>query len=409
MRHLTALLAAGVEVTILAAERTDEWNGVPASLRPDLERRLLELDGHPPGPLSLARSLASLTGKALVSRAHRARLSALPGALRVMYRRGVIDIATGAGSQGFGAFDAIVAHFGQNAVRADNLRRAGLIRGPLAAIFHGFDVSNRDVLRRNLPRYRRLFESAEMLLPVSRYWLERLAAWGAPRHKLAVLRMGVDLPDASEIDFERPVASPLRVLSVGRFTEKKGLGYAIQGVKRSAAKATLEIVGYGELEAELLREAAAPGENPVEFLGRMPNERVLERMTTSDVVLLPSVEAENGDMEGIPVTLMEAMARGCLVLATRHSGIPELVTSGESGILVAERDAVQIADELERVARGEYDAAMLRRNARARIEREFDGARLDRELLDLVRALASERPSRGAAHPEPAAALAARS
>jgi colanic acid/amylovoran biosynthesis glycosyltransferase len=194
------------------------------------------------------------------------------------------------------------------------------------------------------------------------------------------------------------------VLAVGRFTEKKGLRYAIQGVKLCPDPVTLGIVGYGELEAELRAEADAPGPNRVEFLGRVPHQSVLERMMQSDVVLLPSVVAESGDMEGIPVALMEAMARGCLAIATRHSGIPELITTGESGILVAERDSLEIAEALSRIARGGYDVPSLRRNARASVERQFDGSQLDRELLELTRALAlqGEAPPRGSRQSYPA-------
>jgi colanic acid/amylovoran biosynthesis glycosyltransferase len=203
--------------------------------------------------------------------------------------------------------------------------------------------------------------------------------------------MGVDLPDAAGIDFERPLSSPLRVLSVGRFTETKGLKYASRGVKACRAPVALRLIGYGELESELRREALADGANPVEFLGRMPHERVLQSMSTSDVVLLPSVVAESGDMEGIPVALMEAMARGCLVIATRHSGIPELVDSGRSGILVPEHSPGDIAEALEQIASGAHQVPALRRNARAVVERHFNGALLDREFLELTASLAAAR------------------
>lgn len=391
MRHITALIRAGVDLTIIAGERTAEWNSVAPSLRLELEGRLLELERSSASGLVLAKRLAWLTGKALTSRPHRQRLGALPSALRVLYRQGVIDIAANAASNGFGEFDAIIAHFGPNAVRAENLRRAGLIAGPLAAIFHGYDVSHRDTLRRNLPRYRRLFASAQKLLPVSHFWLDRLLEWGAPARKLRVLRMGVDLPEVSRSDFDYPVSSPLRVLAVGRFTEKKGLKYAIRAVKRCGVPCTLGIVGYGELESELRLEAESPAANPVIFHGSLPHERVLAKMYESDVFLLPSVVAESGDMEGVPVVLMEAMARGCVVIATRHAGIPELIETGRSGLLVSERSSVEIADALEAIASGVHDLPALRRNARTVIERRFNGAALDRELLELVRSLANER------------------
>jgi colanic acid/amylovoran biosynthesis glycosyltransferase len=154
--------------------------------------------------------------------------------------------------------------------------------------------------------------------------------------------------------------------------------------------AVLEIIGYGELEAELRETAATPGTNNVRFLGQQSHAAVLERMATSDVFILPSVTASSGDMEGIPVSLMEAMIRGCLVISTRHSGISELVDHERSGLLVAERSPDDIASALTRIASGAIDVASFRRSARAAVVADFDNHKLDVELLDILSSLSRD-------------------
>lgn len=288
--------------------------------------------------------------------------------------------------QHLGSFDAIVAHFGPTGVRASILRQAGLLSGPLAVIFHGKDMSDRWTLKRFLPFYRDLFRSAELLLPISHLWRQRLIEWGAPAANIRVLRMGVDLDLIDAVPDTKPLQRPLRILSVARLVEKKGLQYAIEGVKQAAADIEYRIIGYGPLEDALTEQGARPG-NPVQLLGRRSHADVFAELRAADIFLLPSVTAEDGDMEGIPVALMEAMAMGVLVIATRHSGIPELIEDQVEGLLVAERDADGIAHALDLIASGAIDVAAMRQAARAKVAREFNNATLDYELEALLATL----------------------
>ncbi|MGK2909940.1 MAG: glycosyltransferase [Sphingobium sp.] len=285
-----------------------------------------------------------------------------------------------------GSYDAIVAHFGPTGVRAAALRDAGMLSGPLAVIFHGKDMSDRWTLKRYLPFYRRLFQSAELLLPISRLWRGRLLEWGAPAGKIKLLRMGVDLDRIDSMPNDRLLGAPLRVLSVARLVEKKGLQYAIEGVKEARADIEYRIIGYGPLQDALTQQAAAPG-NSVQLLGRKSHTEVFEELRAADVFLLPSVVAEDGDMEGIPVALMEAMAMGVLVLATRHSGIPELIEAEIEGLLVPERDGPAIAQALDQIANGVLDLQAVRSAARAKVRRDFNNAVLDHELEALLASL----------------------
>jgi colanic acid/amylovoran biosynthesis glycosyltransferase len=286
-----------------------------------------------------------------------------------------------------GSYDAIIAHFGPAGVRAMLLRDAGLLSGPIATVFHGMDMTDRHILQKYDRLYRDLFNRTEILLPISDLWKNKLIEWGAKPEKIKVHRMGVDIDSGREVEYStHERAEYIEILSVGRFVEKKGLEYAIAGVVQSEVKCRYTIVGYGPLEGKL-REAAAANDS-IQFAGKVDHAGVFKLLYKSDVFLLPSVTASNGDMEGIPVSIMEAMAANVLVLATEHSGIPELVEDGIDGILVKERDAGQIAQALKNIASGQMNVSEMKKSARVKVESKFNNEVLDRKLSDILQYIA---------------------
>ena len=297
----------------------------------------------------------------------------------------IADVVLGNG-QNFGKFDAIVAHFGPSGVRAMYLRKMGYLDGPIATIFHGIDITEKKLLKKYLPHYMRLFQETEAMLPVSALWKDRLASWGAPLGKLHVLRMGIDADKFKLNTRSSEPHRPLRVLTTARFVEKKGLEYAIEGVCAAVSDVHLSIIGFGPLE-EKLRAAATKCDTRISFVGRCSHAKVLERLREADVFLLPSVTAANGDMEGIPVSIMEAMALGVTVVATHHSGIPELIQDGKEGILVPERDPQKIAAALDAIAQGKYDLPSMRKAARLKVKTMFDNDKLEAELETFLKGL----------------------
>jgi colanic acid/amylovoran biosynthesis glycosyltransferase len=376
-RQIEGMRRRGHAVTIIAGHH---YPHVPDPLGGRVPICALRSDGNGPGPRSL---------RALQRLLHPRRAAALLTALRYRCFAAGADLASG---HQCGQYDALVAHFGPMGVRAMLMREAGMISGPLAVVFHGHDMSGHALLRRNLPLYRRLFRSGELLLPISKLWRERLIGWGAPAERTTVLRMGADLAATPAVPDTRPFSAPLRVLSVARLVEKKGIEDAISGVKAAKAAIDYRIIGDGPLRERLTTLAAAPG-NSVTLLGSRTHAEVFAALESSDVFLLPSVTTAAGDMEGIPVALMEAMASGVVALATRHSGVPELITDGHDGLLVEERDSLAIAARLDDIAAGRIDGAALRRAARATVCARFNNTILDAELERLLRGLA-DRDSR---------------
>jgi len=276
-------------------------------------------------------------------------------------------------------------------VTAAKLRELGVIRGKIATVFHGIDISSREVLSRYTPEYQQLFSRGDVVLPISELWARRLQSMGCPPEKVAVSRMGVNM----ERFALRPLKTPdeiLQIISVARLTEKKGLHVAIEAcrqLKEQGVRFRYRILGIGPWERRLktLIEQYQL-EDVVEMPGFMPSHQVKAMLDEADVFLLPSVTGADGDMEGIPVALMEAMAVGIPVVSTLHSGIPELIETGESGWLVAENDAAALADRLLALSTCESSSLQpVVLKAREKVESEFNQQVINRQLASLLQTL----------------------
>ncbi|HAI49162.1 MAG TPA: colanic acid biosynthesis glycosyltransferase WcaL, partial [Enterobacteriaceae bacterium] len=287
--------------------------------------------------------------------------------------------------------DVFIAHFGPAGVTAAKLRELGLLHGKIATVFHGIDISHRQVLEHYTPEYQKLFARGDIMLPISQLWASRLAAMGCPETKIAVSRMGVDMANFALRPPKAP-GSPLQIVSVARLTEKKGLHVAIEACRQLKARGVpfrYHILGIGPWERRLrtLIEQYQLDEEIV-MPGFKPSHEVKAMLNDADLFLLPSVTGADGDMEGIPVALMEAMAVGIPVVSTVHSGIPELIDNEDSGWLVPENDAHALADKLARVASlSEAQLVPVRQRARQKVEKEFNQQIIDRKLASLLHTL----------------------
>jgi glycosyltransferase involved in cell wall biosynthesis len=142
------------------------------------------------------------------------------------------------------------------------------------------------------------------------------------------------------------------------------------------------MVGDGPERPRLERAIARHGlQESVRLVGSMPHEQLIERMRTSAMVVLPCIETRERLMDGIPNLLIEGSALELPLVATRLSGIPELVVDGETGLLVPSRDAVALADAIEGLLRDPAQGRRLGRRGRERVEAMFDLGRNARELV----------------------------
>ncbi len=225
---------------------------------------------------------------------------------------------------------------------------------PVVTTFHGFDLT-RQLRELGDGQYDRLFQLGSRFLPVSAYFKDRLIDLGAPADRTVVHRVGIDTNALRPKNVTRASGSTLSVLMIGRMVEKKGFRYGLEAVgqaARAGVDLSLRVVGGGPLMGEMEESVQGLGlQHVATLLGPQPRAAVRAELGRADVLVAPSVTAADGDMEGIPVAIMEAMAMGVPVVSTNHSGIPELVIDGTTGLLVAERDSDGLTAALAKLAR----------------------------------------------------------
>ncbi|MHB1295059.1 MAG: glycosyltransferase [Anaerolineae bacterium] len=231
---------------------------------------------------------------------------------------------------------------------------AGVVRDLTGTTFtlhpHAFDLFSRD--QRDV---RVELENASGIVTISGFHRDYIAAL-SPRinaQEIEVVHCGLEAERF--VPARHTLNGPVRILSVGSLVEKKGHDYLIGACALLAERGIdfiCDIVGAGHLESALqsIIDRHGLGER-VTLLGAQDQARVLELYQQSDLFCLACVHAQNGDRDGIPVALMEAMACELPVVSTPVAGIPELITDGRSGFLVPEADTRSLADALERLIR----------------------------------------------------------
>jgi len=280
------------------------------------------------------------------------------------------------------SYDIIHCQFGTLGPLAVKLRTLGITDGAIVTSFRGYDLT-RDA-EKNPRFYRKLFASGAQFLPVSKSLADILLAAGCPEDRLHILHSGIDCSQFSYSNRTREPGGVTKVLSIGRFVEKKGLVYAIEAVAnahRAGRKLHYTIVGDGELKPQIEYKIKEQGiDDIVTLKGWRNHDDVIRLMEQSHLLMAPSITAADGDQEGIPNVAKEAMATGLPVLSTWHGGIPELVENGVTGYLVAERDAGALTERLIHFCDEPDEWSGIGERARAKIEAEFDRERINDDL-----------------------------
>ena len=263
----------------------------------------------------------------------------------------------------------IHAHWG--AVPGTYAMIAASVAGvPFSLTCHRYDIAQNNLLPAKARR-------ASWIRAIDRAGARELANHIGPGlPQPTVLHMGVTPPPMPPPRRRAPGA-PWRFVIAARLVEKKGHRYlleALADLRREGRSVVLDILGEGPLQGELEHQVRHLGlEGLVTFAGTAPHATFLQRLIAGDwdAMALPSVVARDGDKEGIPVSLIEAMACGLPVIATDNGGIPELL-EGDAGLVVPERDAKALAAAMARLMDDVPLHAGLIAKARARIEREYD-------------------------------------
>jgi colanic acid/amylovoran biosynthesis glycosyltransferase len=275
------------------------------------------------------------------------------------------------------------AHFASSAasVALDVHRLTGV---PYSFTAHAKDIYRHDL---DLDYLRTKLNEAEFAVTVSDFNRRHLDRLGA--HRVVRIYNGLDLER-----FERNGSArdePPLVLGVGRLVEKKGFDVLIRAcalLRRDSVRFHCAIVGKGELADDLRATIAELGlEGEVELAGPIPRERLPRLLERAAVVAAPCLVGGDGNRDGLPTVLTEALASKVAVVATPVTGIPELVEDGRTGLLVPERDPEALAAAIRRLLEDRDTARRLAEEGRRRVERNFDLRQNVRELRTLFEAV----------------------
>lgn len=303
----------------------------------------------------------------------------------------------------------IHAHFGTGAVWVAPLARRAKI--PLVVTFHGYDVPMLSRAQRLFSRRWRYTRDAPAMLRQMALGLctstelrEMLIEWGVPGDKLALHRLGIDLsrfradPAARR---RRHASDPVtQIAMVGRLVPKKGFAYGLRAAAIAAEKFPIRVVvaGTGPLDAALRSLATELGiADAVHFVGALSSDAIATLLAESEVLLCPSVVANDGNRESGLLVAKEAAACECVPIGTTHGGIPEIIDDGETGFLVPERNPGELAERLMRLLGDPGQLSRFGRSARRKIEMEYDIRERSRALedhYDAVIAHAADAPKK---------------
>ncbi len=243
--------------------------------------------------------------------------------------------------------DIIHAHFAIDSLYG--LSIAKKLNIPIITTLHGFDVTTKklDLIKSLSPAWinycffsSKLKEHGDMFLCVSDFIKEKALSAGFPESKLKTHYIGIDVENITPIaDAERDKS----ILHIARLVEKKGTLTIISAVgliKDHLNGYKIKIIGDGPLYQKIKDKINEMQLNEhIELMGEVKHHEVMQMISSTSMLLVPSVTAKNGDSEGLPTVILEASANKVPVIGTLHAGIPEAIIDGETGFLVEEHDA----------------------------------------------------------------------
>ena len=299
-------------------------------------------------------------------------------------------------------YDIIHCQFGELGRYAVKLRHFGLVNGKLVTSFRGHDIS-RHLQQYGDNFYNQLFEKGDLFMPNCDFFKGRLLKIGCDEQKIVVHRSGLDCNRFTFVPRRPRPDGRVKIVTVGRLVEKKGIEYSIRAVAKLAQSSQSDlhrnfefnIIGDGVLKHDLQQLIEKLNINDIVTLhGQKDQQEIIEILNNSHIFVSPSITSSDGEQDAPINTLKEAMAIGLPVISTLHGGIPELVEDGKSGFLVPERDADSIAQKLSYLIEHPQLWPEMGRAGRAYVEKHYDLHRLNDKLVnDYQRLLNAQKES----------------
>ena len=210
---------------------------------------------------------------------------------------------------------------------------------------------------------------------ISDFNKKHLLSLGGDKKKIHIIRCGVNSKTFTAIA-PFPCVAPYTLGTLGRMVEKKGFDILLQAgsiLRDKKISFQIIIAGSGPLEEDLKNLTKQLNMTTyVQFIGSLPNENVPSWLKTLDLFVLPCQQDQNGDMDGIPVVLMEAMLSGIPVVSSNISGIPELITHKKSGLLVGQKEGKELAEAILSLLSDPILRKNIEKNAVKKVRSEFD-------------------------------------
>ncbi len=279
-------------------------------------------------------------------------------------------------------------HFGYQGVKCLGLQRKANL--PMVCSFYGDDAFHYPVKRGVKEQYKKLFDQADRILVLGPYMKKHLEQLGCAEQKIRIHHLGIDANAIAFRQRKRKLHEPIRFMTSCSLREKKGVGVAIRALAllKDQYAFSLDLVGDGPLRESLQQLAEKCGiANRLTWHGYKPYSFVIKKMLECDVLIQASITTPDNRKEGTPVAIMDAMATGMAVVATRHSDIPEIVEEGVTGLLAKENDVESLRSCFQQLFDHEELLETFSLRGREKVEREFNVELLTRQLEELYEEL----------------------
>lgn len=283
-------------------------------------------------------------------------------------------------------YDAVHAHFGFNALLIYPLVR--LLQIPLIVTFHGVDASPQMLSQKEYKRrITEMLEYASAIIIVSTHMKQTLSL-DCFSAKVHLIPCGTD-PEEFNSRTKENETEYITILHSGRLVSKKGVPDLIRVfslLSHRFRNVRLYVVGDGP-ELEMCKQLAEDARSDsIQFFGARSHEQVKKFMEEADIFILNSRVGDRGDMEGLPVSLLEAMSMQLAVISTLHAGIPDAITDNVNGLLIDEKDNIGLTTAIEKLISDEGLRKRLGEAARQTVLNRFTNSETNRKLTEVYRA-----------------------
>jgi len=277
--------------------------------------------------------------------------------------------------------DILHAHFATESTYVAMILSRNL-KIPFTLTAHAYDIfvdSNITDLREKFEK----FENASAIITPSYYNMEYLYNLGINKNKIYVIRACPNIDKLKNLDRKE---DGFTILSISRLVEKKGIDYgilAVEEIVKEYPETVYKIIGSGPLEKKLkMMITSLKLQNNVKIIGNLSDGALNNELSRATIFILPCIKAKNGDMDGIPVSLMESMYLRIPTISTDISGIPELIEDKITGLLVESENIDQLAGAIKKLLRDKDLRIKIENNGRKKVEEDFN---LHKEVGKLVK------------------------